>query len=906
MVQLACREEDAPQVRQQLVAHFPEAVLTTQASPLAKLWKLGDADETIVVDFGLSAEFMRPLRTFKAFKPDPLISLTAALSGLAEGDVGVLQVLFERARFPWAENIGRAVSDWEGRSFFADAPEMVALAKAKVSRPLFAALVRVAARSPHYGRAWDLAKVLGAGLAAFADPMSNELIPLTNEGYEDPDHEEDLLLRQSRRSGMLLNSEELASLAHLPSASVRVPSLTRETKKTKKAPTLASGHALVLGENAHAGSATSVTLSAEQRMQHAHVIGASGTGKSTLLLSMIVQDIQSGQGVAVLDPHGDLIDQVLGYVPEERMEDVVLLDPADEGHPIGFNILAAHTTLEKNLLASDLVAVFRRLSTSWGDQMTSVLGNAVLAFLESDEGGTLAELRRFLVEPEFRRTFLASVRDEEVIYYWQKQFPLLTGKPQAPVLTRLDTFLRPKPIRHMVAQRENRLDFGAIMNQGKIFLAKLAQGLIGEENAYLLGSLLVSKFHLLAMSRQELAQAERRPFYLYIDEFQNFVTPSMASILAGARKYRLGLVLAHQDLRQVSKDPDVLSAVLSNPYTRVCFRVGDADAKKLEDGLSFFDAKDLQNLGLGEAICRIERADYDFNLKTLPLPAVALAVARERREAIVRQSRERYAVPREEVEALLTRDSGEAAPPPAAERPRSRRAPAVVADASSPTPPPPAEDVVPVPPPLPGRGGPQHKYLQSLVKHLAEKRGFRVTIEKTVLEGHGHIDVALERPGCSVACEVSVTTRVEHEVQNLTKCLAAGFDYAVLVCSDERMLEAVRSLLVGVGEERLLFLVPEGLTAFLDQMAASSGPSTPDMVPTPGGGLRVSPEAKKRLLIAKDAASYIGLAQQTLAKMRVTGDSPPFYKVGRQVLYDRADLDNWLAERRRRSTSDPG
>ncbi len=668
---------------------------------------------------------------------------------------------------------------------------------------------------------------------------------------------------------------------------------------------------LVLGENVHAGAATSVTLSAEQRIQHAHVIGASGTGKSTLLLNMIVQDIEKGAGVAVLDPHGDLVEQVLGYVPEERLDNVILLDPADEEYPLGFNILSAHTTLEKNLLASDLVAVFRRLSTSWGDQMTSVLGNAVLAFLESEEGGTLAELRRFLVEPEFRRAFLQSVRDREVLYYWEKQYPLLTGKPQAPVLTRLDTFLRPKPIRHMVAQRENRLDFGAIMNQGKIFLAKLAQGLMGEENAYLLGSLLVSKFHLLAMSRQELAQAERRPFYLYIDEFQNFVTPSMASILAGARKYRLGLVLAHQDLRQVSRDPDVLSAVLSNPYTRVCFRVGDADARRLEEGFSFFDAKDLQNLGLGQAICRIERADYDFNLRTLPLPAVELSLARERRDRIIAGSRERYATPREQVEALAGRESEL---PPLAERPersRPRRAeprpePAVAQ-------PPEAVPLGTVAPSLPGRGGPQHKYLQSLVGRLAEERGFRVTVEKTVLGGHGHIDVALERGGCSVACEVCVTTRVAHEVQNLTKCLAAGFDYAVLVCSNERTLSTARSALAGTDPERLRFVLPDGLIALLDELTAPA--EVPEEAETavaqgardrPPEDLPVSPEAKKRLLTAKDAASYIGLAAQTLAKMRVTGDSPPFYKVGRQVLYDRADLDAWLAERRRRSTSDPG
>ena len=229
----------------------------------------------------------------------------------------------------------------------------------------------------------------------------------------------------------------------------------------------------------------------------------------------------------------------------------MLLDPSDEAYPVGFNILSAHSELERNLLASDLVSVFRRLSTSFGDQMTTVLGNAILAFLESSEGGTLADLRRFLVEPGFRERFLATVRDPEIVYYWQKEFPLLTGKPQGPILTRLDTFLRPKVIRHMVSQKENRLDFAAIMNGRKILLAKLSQGLIGEENSYLLGTLIVSKLNQIATSRQNMAAAERTPFYLYIDEFHNFVTPSLAAILVGARKYNLGLILAHQELQQL-------------------------------------------------------------------------------------------------------------------------------------------------------------------------------------------------------------------------------------------------------------------------------------------------------------------------------------------------------------------
>ena len=188
------------------------------------------------------------------------------------------------------------------------------------------------------------------------------------------------------------------------------------------------------------------------------------------------------------------------------------------------------------------------------------------------------------------------------------------------ILTRLDTFLAQKPIRHMVSQPENRLDFAHIMDSGKIFLAKLPEGFLGRENSYLLGTLLVSKFQQIAMSRQAQQIAARRDFWIYMDEFANFITPSMAEILSGARKYRIGLTLAHHELHQLQRNPEVASAVMSHPFTRIVFRVGDDDAKKLAEGFSYFEAKDLRNLETGQAVCRVERSDYDFNL-TVPLPA---------------------------------------------------------------------------------------------------------------------------------------------------------------------------------------------------------------------------------------------------------------------------------------------
>lgn len=533
---------------------------------------------------------------------------------------------------------------------------MVALAKEKVRKPLFVVIIRVGAQSPEDYRAWEIARHIGSGLTLLSEPQSNELIPLSNDDYDDRDHIADLFFCQTHRSGMLLNSEELVSLVHPPTGSIKSQKLIRELKKSKIVPSLALNNKTIIGVNYHQGQEIEVTISDEQRLRHMYVIGATGTGKTTLLLNTIVQDIKNGVGVAVLDPHGDLIDNILGHIPEGRFDDVVLLDPSDLDHPVGLNILTAHSEIEKNVLSSDLIDVFRRLSTSWGDQMTSVLGNAIDAFLESERGGTLIELRRFLVEPNFRNYFLHTVKDSEIVYYWQKQFPLLRGNSHASILTRLDTFLRPKLIRNMVAQKEG-VNFQDILDNKKIFLVKLPQGLIGEENTNLLGSLIVSKLHQVTMARQAKSKQERDIFYLYLDEFQNFITPSMASILSGARKYHLGLILAHQELRQLwNQDTEVANSAISNPYIRVCFRLGDFDSKKLEDGFSYFDSKDLQNIGIGEAICRIERNDFDFNIKTLITPVVDKSIIKEKQERLIDLSRKKYGLPKEEIENKLILD----------------------------------------------------------------------------------------------------------------------------------------------------------------------------------------------------------------------------------------------------------
>ena len=843
--QFVAGQSDAPLLRRQLQAYFPEAVFVPREGNLGEAWDGSLGDEVLAVEFGLKHEFMLPLASGRL---DPFIGIVGALSELQPGELGLFQVLFQPVQHPWPESILRSVTHTDGKPFFVNSPELAGAAENKVARPLYAAVVRLLLRAGEFDRLLQLARDLSGSLRVFAYPCSNELIPLHNDDYPFEEHIEDVLRRQTRRTGMLLNSDELTGFVHLPSSAVRSPVFQRQTTKTKAAPAIVRQQGLLLGSNEQGGKTVEVRLSPEQRTKHCHVIGASGTGKSTLLFNLIRQDIENGEGVAVLDPHGDLIDRICGIIPPDRIGDVVLVDPSDESHSVGFNILSAHSNLEKNLLASDLVAVFQRLSTSWGDQMNSVLQNAILAFLESDRRGTLADLRRFLIEPSFRNEFLKSVKDSEVVYYWQKSFPHLSGnKSIGSILTRLDTFLAQKPIRHMVSQPENRLDFAHIMDTGKIFLAKLPEGLLGRENSYLLGTLLVSKFQQIAMSRQAQQIAVRRDYWLYIDEFANFITPSMAEILSGARKYRIGLTLAHHELHQLQRNPEVASAVMSHPYTRIVFRVGDDDARKLAEGFSFFEARDLKNLETGQAICRVERSDFDFNL-TIPLPdKLDEAAAAARRQEVITGSREKYGTARTDVEAMLakSRATPEEPPAPATKVPVAppvASEPVKVAEVPQATVPSPITETKPpevlprvvVPEAKPavvlekktpgvpadlGKGGEQHKAMQHRIKAAAETLGFRSVIEKQIEGSQESVDLLLERGDQKIACEISVTTTIDHEVGNIRKCLKAGLPQVAIICLSEDRLRKIAAAVAGsLGREvatRVAYFEPDQFIAHL-------------------------------------------------------------------------------------------
>ena len=775
-VQLVCRDVDSNYIQTQVKAYFPDFGIQETCDDYIEDWLRADTC-VYTIDFGLAEECMRPMAQLSGDK-ECLIPLFGIFNNLQGDECVVVQTLFCGLRNPWAQHMLNSVYDNDGKSsFFFDEPEMVKFAHDKVSRPLCAATIRVMTFAETMEESSTLLDHVATAIMHGAKSSSNALITLIDGAYTVHERLADILLRESHRVGMLINSRELATLAHFPLVPLRKAAQQRNTVAV---PHGLIGHDYCIGLNVHQGVESEITLSDEQRVRHMHLIGATGTGKSTLLHSLMMQDTLLGNGFMCLDPHGDLIDMLLDTIPEGRIEDVVLIDPSDTEHPIGFNILSAHSELEKELLASDLVALFRRFSISWGDQMNSVFANAILAFLYNTKGGTLADLRRFLIETVFRNHILSTVTDPDITYYWQHEYPLLKSSSIGSILTRLDSFLRPRVIRNMVCQR-TCLDFAELMDSRKIILVKLSQGLLGAENSFLLGAFMVSKLQQIAMSRQAQAKHARIPFYCYIDEFHQFTTPSMNEILSGARKYGLGLILAHQDMQQVQKyDGDIANSLLSNAGTRICFRLGDIDAKRLQEGFASFSAEDLQNLAIGDAIVRVNTASTDCSLTVIPYKSYDDSF----KEDIIAYSRDRYSYGIPTIETLSRPES----PPSPPTRPRS--APPVSS----------AEHVAPVPPravldePPQERTAREHVYLQTLIKQLAEQAGYTAQLELRTPDSKGQVDVLLEKDGRRIAVEVSVSTTAEWELHNIQKCVAAGYEQIAVCSTNQSKIQQIQAL----------------------------------------------------------------------------------------------------------------
>ena len=704
--------------------------------------------------------------------------------------------------------------------------------------------MRIGAQGNNNDRSQYLVQELTRSISAVSSSEYNKLIPLSNVGYNYEFHYYNLHNRLSNRLGFILNSKELSTFVHYPNKTIVSKKLGLQDGKTKQVPSSVTNQKYVLGINENNGQEIQVMLNDEMRLRHTHIIGATGVGKSTLIANMLIEDMNAGNGCALFDPHGDIVEDILTRVPEHRKQDVIIIDPSDDHYSVGFNLLGATTDAEKIVLSSDLVSSFKRHATAWGDNMSAVLSNTINTFLESKRDGTLIELKRFLLEENFRNEFLTTVEDPSIHYYWNNEYAMVR-KGIAPLLTRIDTFLRPKILRYMLAQTKG-VDFRACIEEKKIVLIKLSQGLIGEENSFLLGSIFLSKFNQVAQGRQSLPKSERHPYHIYLDEFQNFITPSITRILSGARKYGLGLVLAHQELGQID-DTKILNSVISNPYTRICFRLGDTDAKRLESGFSYFEQSDLQSLSIGQAIMRVGSSSDDFNISTFPLPD-ANENAESIRNSIITNTRNNYAKPKTELDELLISLLPKQRPVKAktkAEKtePKIEESTEVIItknkglEVEKPTV---TEVKVPPKPKTPETNDElearkvkyleqaeeqeivrKHRSIQNYVRSMAIQRGFKATLEESTLNG-GKVDVSLLKDDIRIAIEISVTNRVDYEVQNVQKCLDDNYSLVYMISENEKHLKNIKTKALKTiskkQQSKIHFFKSEELQLYLDAL----------------------------------------------------------------------------------------
>lgn len=384
-----------------------------------------------------------------------------------------------------------------------------------------------------------------------------------------------------------------------------------------------------------------------------YLIGQTGTGKSTLLKNMAIQDLREGRGVAVIDPHGELVEDILESVPRYRTNEVVYFNPADIENPIGLNILEARNEEEKQLVASSLISVFKhQWKDFWGPRLEHVFHNAILALMDTP-GSTLLGVYRMLADDAYRRQIVSRVKDPVVRLFWVEDFdkypPQFRKEVASPIQNKIGQLLTSTPLRNIVGQPKSTIDLRFMMDNKRILLVNLAKGRIGEDKANLLGSVLVTKLYLAALGRQDTPEAERQDFYLYVDEFQNFSTDVFPSVLSEARKYRLNLILAHQYLHQLSEN--VKHAVFGNVGTLVSFRVGSIDAREVaEEFQPEFTAGDLESVDNYRIYIKLMiegRRSAPFSAETMP-PLERRGTEGER-ETIIKVSRERYATRREEI-----------------------------------------------------------------------------------------------------------------------------------------------------------------------------------------------------------------------------------------------------------------
>ena len=642
------------------------------------------------------SEFL-PIKTFQSFEVDPLAGITGTLAKLEDTDDEIwIQILVRPVADDWHKASDAWVKRVRGGGFFGDAfhpkarwfsqflmalwqpPEgnmttvtelsdrdktRIAEAEKKAAKLGYQVKIRVA----YLGDSTTDARLrMQAIIGTFKQYNSTNLNGFTMS--HDSFRKEDLnryKLRLFADRGFLLNIEEMASVFHLPHTNVETPNIVWASNKTAEPPNrlpVLTGHAAddekisAFGLTNFRGINHQFGMLRSDRSRHVYIIGQTGAGKSGLLELFALSDIYHNQGYAIIDPHGDFAIENMKFIPEARLDDVVYFNPADVEHPIGFNPLEVTNPAQKSTISSEVIGVLKRMfGDSWGPRLEYILRYTILALLDRPEP-TMLDITRMLTDKKFRKETIGYCNDVVVRQFWNVEFASWSEKFQteaiAPVLNKVGAFTANPIIRNIIGQTHSSFNIRQIMDEGKILVVNLSKGLIGEDNAGILGSFLVTKIQLAAMSRSDILDIhDRRPFYLYVDEFQNFATDSFATILSEARKYGLNLTVANQYISQM--EPTVRDAVFGNVGTMISFRVSPDDspilAKQFEPQFEENDLTQMHNRNfIINMVINGEKAPA-FSATTLNLPEAK----RSHLSRIIEHSRELYSQSRQTVEDTI-------------------------------------------------------------------------------------------------------------------------------------------------------------------------------------------------------------------------------------------------------------
>lgn len=534
----------------------------------------------------------KPMKVYKDMAVDGMSMITSTLAKMQEGEGAAIQFLISPADGKWKKagrshiaGVKKKESNPEKASYSTDPKELEAIDN-KIGKPGFDVVIRAVVCSSTSEAAKSHLDNIGSAFAMFGGANSLTKNKHRFKGL----FMQDFIYRYwpMRKCTGVMTSEELATIYHFPNKQVTTPGIFWLTSKRAPAPTQIPTSGLYIGKSTFRGLSRPVYMLQEDRARHMYIIGKTGTGKSQFLKQMIVQDIENGEGLCVIDPHGDLIEDILLRVPPERAEDVIVFDPSDTQRPMGINIMEAYTEEQKHYMVSSIIGLFYKL---YDPNKTGIVGprlehgirNAMLTVM-AEPGNTFIEVQRALTDTAFVQDLLPKVTDPIIKRYWTDQIAQTNDFHKSEVLdyivSKFGRFVTNKLMRNLIGQSKSAFDFRKIMDERKILLVNLSKGKIGEENSQFLGLILVPKLLTAAMSRQDIPFEQRQDFYLYVDEFQNFATPDFAAILSEARKYKLNLIVANQFTGQM--EDEVKNAIFGNVGTIAAFRVGVQDANFLQ------------------------------------------------------------------------------------------------------------------------------------------------------------------------------------------------------------------------------------------------------------------------------------------------------------------------------------